>query len=331
MTTPEPKPSRIKPLAAWRSGISAAALMLLDLPPIRYVVPDYIVEGLTVLAGAPKARKSWMMLDVATAVASGGHALGSIKCEQGDVLYLALEDNRRRLQDRLRKMDMTEAAERLTLCTMWPTGDAAVAEIEAWADAVEKPVLAIVDTLIRVREMIGKEASYDADYRALSALQDLALRLGIAIVVVHHTRKSDAVDPFDEVSGTRGLTGAADTVLVLRRENTGTASHRATLYGRGRDIPEIERALEFHDNNFRWSVLGDSRCVAATIEQQEILALLNETDGPMKLAEIVKAVGKSSSNVRNLLAKMISDVLVTQPKTGWYAAVKTMNSMNPQE
>ena len=317
---PTPKSTAVVPVPAWRRGISAAALMHAAFPPIRYIVPDYIVEGLTILAGAPKARKSWMVLDVALSVAAGGEVFGTVPCQQGDVLYLALEDNQRRLQDRMRKMGITDAPERLTLCTEWPVGSEALAEIEAWAGSVERPTLVAVDVLARVREPTNGEANYESDYRSLVALHDLALRLGIAIVAVHHNRKSEADDPFDLVSGTRGITGAADTVLVIRREHNGASSKRATLYGRGRDIPEIERALEFSDRDFRWNVLGDFRAVASTVEQQNVLDLLIRAKRPMKLCAIAGAVGKQPATVRNSLVKMIRTGRVTQPRSGWYEA-----------
>ena len=78
--------------------------MTKELPPIRYVVPGIIAEGLTLLAGKSKIGKSWLILGTAIAVATGGYALGSIKVDEGDVLYLALEDNERRLQSRLKKL-----------------------------------------------------------------------------------------------------------------------------------------------------------------------------------------------------------------------------------
>ncbi len=60
--------------------------------PLKYIVPDLIVEGCTILAGKPKALKSWLAYDVGLAVAVGGYYLSKKKCQQGDVLYLALED-----------------------------------------------------------------------------------------------------------------------------------------------------------------------------------------------------------------------------------------------
>src|SRR5438876_787246 len=101
---------------------SAAELQNMVFPEIAWIVPGYIVEGCTILAGAPKIGKSWLLLDIAKAVADGGVCLGSIECDKGDVLYLALEDNRRRLQSRMRKL--TSLTERwpanLTFATECP-------------------------------------------------------------------------------------------------------------------------------------------------------------------------------------------------------------------
>src|SRR5436190_17685404 len=84
--------------------VTAAELADMIFPPVSYVVDGYIAEGLTILAGRPKAGKSWLALNFGTAVASGGVALGSVRVEVGDVLYLALEDNRRRLKQRLKQI-----------------------------------------------------------------------------------------------------------------------------------------------------------------------------------------------------------------------------------
>jgi len=86
------------------AGITAAALMDKTFPSINYIVPGYVCEGLTVLAGAPKLGKSWLTLGWALAIASETPAFGTIPVMGGDVLYLALEDNQRRLKARLLHM-----------------------------------------------------------------------------------------------------------------------------------------------------------------------------------------------------------------------------------
>ena len=201
--------------------VTAQELSRHEFPPITFVVPEYIAQGLTVLAGRPKAGKSWLGLGIAVAVATGEPALGSIEVETGDVLYLALEDNRRRLQRRLNQLlPGSEKPERLHLATFCPRLDEGGLEaIDRWCRTVPNARLVVIDVLNKVRSQRGSnESLYDADYRALAPLKGLADELDIAIVVVHHTNKrEDVSDPFDGVSGTTGLTGAADTVLILRQ------------------------------------------------------------------------------------------------------------------
>jgi len=107
----------------WQSHVfTAAALRTMAFPPVSYIVPGIIPEGLTILAGRPKIGKSWMALDLAIGIATGKPVLGGVHVEQGDVLYCCLEDNPRRLQRRITKLLSlfgNEWPERLTLATRW--------------------------------------------------------------------------------------------------------------------------------------------------------------------------------------------------------------------
>lgn len=81
---------------------NAAELVARHFSEPKWAVPNIIAEGLTILAGRPKTGKSWWALDAAVAVAGGYQACGNIACEKGNVLLLALEDNDRRLHQRLK-------------------------------------------------------------------------------------------------------------------------------------------------------------------------------------------------------------------------------------
>lgn len=284
-------------------GISASELMQKTFAEIRYIIPDYVAEGLTVLAGAPKVGKSWMTLGWALSVAAERPAFGVLNPDAGDVLYLALEDNQRRLQKRLRLMAVGSVPERLTLMTEWPSiDDGCVEQIAHWIKGVPKPRMVVVDVLAKVRGAVaGKESAYDGDYRLITGLQTLAGQHGIAIIVVHHTRKMAADDPFDAVSGTRGLTGAADTVLVLKAD-TGTG--QMMLYGRGRDIEEIETGVRFKPDNGTWEIVGPSHEIARSDERQLILDLLRKSGTSMKVNEVSKALGKTNDTIRQSLTRM---------------------------
>src|SRR3954470_14671975 len=190
---------RLGPMAEPMVGFSAADLQHMRFPAIKYVVPGYIAEGLTLFAGKPKLGKSWLLLHAAIAVARGGYTLGDVKCVEGDVLYCALEDNKRRLQSRMTKMlnAFEPWPERLRFEVEMPRlKDGGTDMIRRWIEAVDEPRLVIIDTLQKVRDPKGsQESSYEADYAAVAELKALADKHGVAVVLVHHQRKMDAEDP----------------------------------------------------------------------------------------------------------------------------------------
>jgi len=291
---------------ASREGVTAAALMAMTFEPVRYVIPGYIAEGVTLLAGPPKIGKSWLVLGLAVAVAGFQPAFGSIACDGGDVLYLALEDNRRRLKKRLLQMGHQSAPDRLTFVTEWPTLDSnCIGELETWVESVKKPTLIIVDVLARVRRAFnGRDQLYDADYRTLIGLQQLARNYHLAILVIHHTRKMPSDDPFDCVSGTHGLTGAADTVLVLKRDIGTAGSGRVSIYGRGRDIEEIETVAEFNGLDGTWRIIGGTYEVARSSERQAIFNILRSTARPLNARETSDLIDKQYGATRKMLTRM---------------------------
>lgn len=288
---------------AYLRGISAASLMAKHFEPVNYVIPGLLAEGAWILAGPPKLGKSWLCYDFGLAIAAGRPVFGTIPVTQGDVLYLALEDSQRRLKSRLLKKGIRNPPERLTLATEWPgLDDGCIAELEAWADAVQRPSLVIVDVLKMVRGATrANETVYDADYRALTGLAHFARSRGIVVLVVHHTRKMAADDPLESISGTNGLTGCADGVMVLKRD-IGTG--HCLIYVRGRDIEEAEKAVRFEVEIGTWELLGESHEVGRTSEREAILAVLRGSDKAVSAREVADISGKSYDAVRKTLARM---------------------------
>jgi len=240
-------------------------------PMLKKIAGDIIVEGLTLLASRPKVGKTWLALDVAVAVDSGGFCLGDIKCEQGDALFLALEDNKRRMQRRLTKLlGVNKVAWPNFSCAhKWPrANEGGLDAIRAWIAQAKNPRLVVVDVLARFRKLTpnGRQQTYEADYEAIASLQQIASDTGVAIIVIHHTRKGEADDPLDAVSGTLGLGAAADAVLVIDRKAQGLR-----LYGRSRDVDEIDKAVTFNRSNCRWTILGETADVQRSNQRQRIM------------------------------------------------------------
>jgi hypothetical protein len=319
----------------WRSRIvKANELQAMTFPPVRHIVRGYISEGATIIAGKPKIGKSWLTLDIGLGATADRFTLGTIKPAQGDVLYLALEDNNRRLKRRMAKLWPAREAqwpERLNLVTDWRRADeGGLEDIDDWcrADAVD-PVMVIIDTLEKFRPIQkGNSAAYSADYAAVTGLQKLASKHRIAVVINHHVRKMDADDPFDTVSGTLGLTGAADTIIVLKRH-----AGAVTLHARGRDIEEVETALQFDKATCRWTILGAAAEVYISGERAAVLkALAGAGAEGLAVSEIMAATGSNSRGAMDtLLFKMKENGEIDRVKRGVYALRQDSGKIGEKE
>jgi hypothetical protein len=324
--------AEVAPLPVRPRIINGCELEAAVYPPLRWAVPGLVPEGLSLLVGPPKAGKSWAALDVALAVAAGGRALGALPCEEGDALYLALEDSERRLQDRVRLLlgDGTPFPVGLHLATGWPRGLDAVREVGLWAAEHPGARLVVVDTLARVRAPAGLRAgsAYEEDTAALVPWQKLAVHYGLAVVLVHHDRKATVTDFVDAVSGTHGLAGVADSTLVLDRA-------RMENYGRllltGRDVQEREVSLQrtgpswqVYEGPIPDDALGD-------LSARILRAVAAQPEGA-KAADVATAVEGDPETVRRYLARLAESGRLQKKGRGLYTApVPSVPSVPSQE
>jgi hypothetical protein len=236
-------------------------LLAMQIPEQKWAVPGIMSEGLTLLAGAPKQGKSWLALNLAITIAAGGKALGNAKVESGDVLYLCLEDRLRRVQYRARKVlggIGCESSRRLKISVEWPKmSDGGLEGLETWAKSVERPTLFIIDVWQKFKPASnGKSKNqYEEDYQFSTQLKSFADSIGCSALAIHHTKKSKSEDWLEDVSGTLGLAGAADGVLVLQRTR---GECEAKLCMTGRDIDEQELALKFDQETAVWTSEGSA-------------------------------------------------------------------------
>lgn len=282
---------------------TASALLAARFPEPKWAVPNLIPMGLTVLAGPPKVGKSWLTLGLAVAITTGGKALDYQAVVRGPVLYLALEDSEIRLQNRLEDLlGQSDAPDNLHL---WPSierGQAGLVEINDWLIEHPSARMVIVDVLQRFRGDSGSRSDdrYAADYAALTGLKAVADAHQVAVVVVHHTRKSSDGDFLQEVSGTNGIAGSADTVIVLRRDRTVAAGKLAIT---GRDVIEDEHEVELI--GCRWKMTSGP----AVIEQmpptrRAIFDAVKAAPGPVRPVDVAKAISKGRDTIRKTMQRM---------------------------
>ena len=218
-------------------------------PPL---VDGLLYRGTYLFVGAPKLGKSFLMTQLAYHI-STGTPLWNYPAHKGTVLYLALEDDYRRLQERSYRMFGT--AENGSLFFSVSAGQLGSGLDEQLTNFLrEHPdtSLIIIDTLQKVREVGGDNYSYANDYQIITRLKALADSYGVCLLLVHHTRKQQADDKFDMISGTNGLLGAADGAFLLTKEKrTGNA---ACLDVSGRDQPDQRLHLFRNEETLAWEL-----------------------------------------------------------------------------
>ena len=244
--------------------IDAEELMATPYAPKNFIVAEMLPEGLTLLCGPSKIGKSWLVLQLCICVSLGVRFMG-FNTQQCDVLYLALEDTFARVKDRVARMT-DDCPTRLRFAVQAGTlGGALEEQLTLHKTQYPETKLVVIDTLQKVRSAPDPKSNssvYGKDYQDISALKKLADDLSIAIVLVHHLRKTkDKDDPFNEISGSTGLMGAADTALLLKKFDR--ASDHAELLWTGRDVQDGGVCLSFEDciwETIDGNVNRDSSC-----------------------------------------------------------------------
>lgn len=218
-------------------------------PPL---IDGLLYPGTYLFVGAPKLGKSFLMVQLAYHISTGTQ-LWNYTVRKGTVLYLALEDDYRRLQERLYRMFGTDGAENLFFSvSAGQLGNGLDEQLTRFMQEHPDTKLIIIDTLQKVREVGGDNYSYANDYEIITRLKKFADSYGITLLLVHHTRKQKADDTFDMISGTNGLLGAANGAFLLQKEKR--TGNTATLEVSGRDQQDQRLHLKRNESTLAWDL-----------------------------------------------------------------------------
>ena len=260
-----------------------------EIPPVDWIVKGLLPQGLTILAGAPKVGKSWMSLELALRVANGEPVFGFYEVtKKRNVLYFALEDSENRLQERIKLIagggDIPINAK---IVYEWKADQKGL-DVLRRAITQDKIDFVIIDTFAAAN--MEPRDGYKADYRSVRSIQQIAVETGACIVLVHHTRKTDRkqtsgnIDQIEEVSGTLGLCGAADSIIILSKTEKPNVF---SFYIRGRDVEETTIPILFDD--YRWTVSGDMADLLSNENEIKIYKAINTQPlGPNKLSDLTQ-------------------------------------------
>jgi hypothetical protein len=302
--------------------INGAELLLKHFDPIRWYAQGIIHEGATLLSGDPKAGKSFFALQLACAIAAGDEfVFGNIPVGvHGRVLYLAKDDgSERRFKARLEALGCTaEAAKRLDIILpiAIPTvQDGLIDLLRTKLDRQEDPyVLVILDTFGAVNDPKLSGSVYRNEYSAMRPLQEVATEYRIGILVLHHTNKdkSNRGEAISSASGSHGVTGAVDSVLLLERDQTG-----AKLIGRSRDGGDAHLTLKRRETGGWECVDAPVPTMKCTKEQSEVTEVIR-IRGAVTKEELASQLEISTETARRRLQRMVEYGMLVRLGDGRY-------------
>lgn len=328
---------------------SATDLLVRTIPDImssvfaepKFAVAGIVAEGLTLLAGKPKLGKSWLALNLALTIAAGGVALGNVPVVTGPVLYLALEDRFRRIQSRTGKIlsglgMSAEASARLEVAVDCPRLDAGGLDLLCeWIERqgftgegderAANARLVIIDVWAKFRPLQqSNKNAYDQDYAHMTALKNVLDHYRTSALVLHHTRKAVAQDAIDEISGTTGIAGCADGILVLSRARAQEGKEfEAELMITSRDADEQKLALVVDRETWVWTSQGSAADRGNSRLNEAILRVLRNNAGSVLSTKAISdclAIDPPPSmhHVRVALGRLASSDRVERVRDGHY-------------
>lgn len=323
--TPDELEALLRQLRAGRQksspkGTRLRGLQKMEFPPPKWAVPNIIPEGLTLYVGPEKIGKSLLMLHLGYAVAAGGMALSSIPVEQGGVLYVSMEDGLRRVQDRVRKMvgDHEEWPEAFDLHTEWRRLDeGGLPDLDDYLSENPHTRLVVFDTLSIIRPQRKKGGDlFGEDYAVSHSLKRMADKHHTNIVVIHHVKKRTGKDEDPDwtsaVSGTRGLSAAADATLLLDRKR---GEKVAVLKKTGRDVDDgTPVGLAFDPVRLLWSTTDAPPSFEISNDRKRAIVdhLLALPEGQSwGVMEIATATGFPKGTVGPYAAQLAKDGVLT--------------------
>lgn len=295
-------------------------------PLVTYDGRSLLHEGTSQLVAKPKIGKTNLAMNLGLAIASdNGVALGNATVQRhGRVLMLNLDGSKRGAYDRFQTMTKEgDVPERFDVLhgefpEVDPDGDGGAIELLREYDARHngETELIIVDTLQHLRPTSdGRRNVYHEDYDFVHPIAQFGRDTDTSILLVHHLNKLENGDELDKVSGSTGLTGAVENVMILDRAR---GESKATLSVRPREDREEDFKLDFNPHVLTWCVGNDGYEPTSTA-RRKIWNALRESDGPVEVSELASLLGKSNNAVSKTLGRMIeNDAPVRKTDRGTY-------------
>lgn|GEM_PF-3204213 len=306
--------------------LSLYDLSIMNIPPVEFIVKDFLVHGYTLLSGNSKVGKSIFAAQLALAISTGfPFAMKFHNEEKSGVLMMAYEDNNSSLKDRLNKMVPYSYTKKHPKNVFWKSISEDIPKLEEGGielikeslDENDEIKVIIIDTYNSARSFGGTSSGYNMreDQQFGNQLQKIALERKVSIIMIHHFNKTNHSHAPNKVSGTMGMQGSADTIILLDEPKDGIY----TLNIRGRQIEQRTYAMEFDKKRMKWRVLGDAKVNEVSHSQKDIVKLFrNKSENILTTVEIAEMTKRLTSSISRDLTELVDKKILTKTSRGSY-------------
>lgn len=316
--------------------IPMSEIVATEYPEMKWAVKGFIPEGLTLLAGNPKCGKSWTVLEMLRSVSLGEPAFGGMEVEQGNVIYLALEDTGRRIKQRYLMLSGEDVPQNALVATHSPSLDEGLVKaLERWILYTGDIRLIIIDVFGKIRgEGAGGKLSYQNDYKELENLKQMADRFSTSVLVILHTsKKTNPDDIFKNILGTQGTTGCADTMIVMDRPRN---SDRGIFHMTSRDMEDGALGFNFEDGIITITEDIPELEKEFFTKEDEIVQMLEESNSPLSNKEILKQMSvrypqTTGNYISKTLSKLKRENRILQVDRGFYSVKRNRSESDLDE
>lgn len=291
--------------------------------------PAWLVEHLWgsgavgVIGGAPKSCKSWLALELAVAVASGRPCLGRFAVPQpGPVLLYAAEDAPLQVRQRIEQLCLARGASfpslQLDLILEPALRIDRPEHVERLRCTLQerRPRLLILDPYVRLQAADENNATEVA--AILATLRELSRAFALALLLVHHARKSPGNSAGQALRGSSDFHAWGDSNLYLRRRAEDlllSVEHRAAAAPSPLALTLAHDPLRLHIRDPD----SPSPSTAAPLDQRVLAALHH---GPHRLEQLRAAVGARKQSVAHTLKSLEASGLVIRQPDGWQLSLR---------
>lgn len=340
-----PGTTATQPVYDFRRVPSMADLQKRTFKEPKWVIPNVLPTGTILLAARPKMRKTFLALQLALAVC-GGRKFLDWKCSQGDVLFLGLEDNERRLKSRIKLLQTLELnppslagfrywtggvdispttgkefisnpEEAARTYAAFPRGEQGVEALKRFLDMYPATRLIIIDTYAHFRSQSNNRDVYQRDVDDMMPITRMASEREVCVLVVHHEKKGlasqDSADFMEDASGTAGITGSVDGVMSIKgKRGLQVENEERKLLLSGRDIPhdfELDMAFDAERGGWLPTAKHDVRSSILTLLERHPYMTQPE------FASVLPNV--SRTRITQVLTMMKFENLIVQGRAGY--------------